>query len=624
MRNNQKLTFKVPTPVIGVEHPTFGYSPPPLPDLLDTCQLQMARHLEVSLQKRQSKSLAFHVDRLPTLQAKYQKLAPFAPFMVESDFAEMLTMCDIGERAPTHSQADEGKPVGSTFEIKFDESVVAEILRDWAPHVRRAMSLPVSVKVPANTNLGWPYLIQDTQDKVRAFVLACIAASVERAKLDGLSLRDVHLMQESVYGPRFLTPSTRTQHSSKQLPLLCSDGVSTIFKWTQNYEGRVRFVAMGGKAAMLFNKAPAKTIINAALSTQQHGQDRKTLFTDIKAWIKRPGWKTIALDVSGFDGGIGGKNLSVILSWIAKLIPDTNHDDLVEESRCQMLVPFIGRYYRTTTSIAPQLPSGVSYTTACALLMGDYIALKFAKAAGLVNGTTFKYKNWGDDFILHFPATVDVKAVMAALKENTNLSFDEESTIKYLGFNYGDGVYETRDGYSVGRLMLKTLLPERKSAYPFGLIGYAARLHFIPGDKEKFHYLATQHLWDPVVLGPPFSFHELNSRLDQALVDASKVKLVDTDVLNFLTHGVEDDALADVFERDLGIDFDFQKWIGNTFIDLTDPERAMRTTAPDVFARHRQLARQAVAGGFSVLPSLMEELQGHYHWRSIGISGPLK
>jgi hypothetical protein len=617
-----KLQFAVPTPIIGVEHPTYGHSAPPFPTMLDVTPLAFARKIERDLARRSAKPITYHTERLTAVALKYKKLLPFKRFLVESDFAEMTTMCDIGERAPVHSQADEGKPVGSSFVIKVFPDVMDDIIRRWKPLVARAATQKVSTRVPANTNLGWPYLIADTKDKMRAFVLALIAASVESSKASRMSLKDVHLLQENSYGPRFLTPASRVQHSSKPIPIISSTLSVSDFTWTQNYEGRVRYVAMGGKTAMFWNKYPSKLIINAALLSEHHGQDRPKLLSTVKAWIKRPGWTTVALDVSGFDGGIGGENLKTFLSLIAKLVPQSSLEDLVEEAACPMLVPFLGAVYRTTTPIAPQLPSGVSYTTAVALLAGDYIALSFAKLANLTEGKTFFYKNWGDDFLLHFPNTVPFTEVLAKMKDHTGLTFDREPTIKYLGFNYGSDTYETRDGYSVGRLMLKTLLPERKSAYPFGLIGYAARLHYIPGDREQFHFLALQHLWDPIVLGPPFPYSEIKTRLEQALRDAADAALVDTDVLNFLTHGA-DDAIQDVFGADLGVDFDFTEWIGNSFMDLTDPEEAMRQHTPELFKKYRMAAKQALTNGFVALPAIMDELKQQYNWRTAGLVGPL-
>jgi hypothetical protein len=618
-----KLKFAVPTPEIGVAHPDFGFSPPPVPPLVTLSSSPMAKLITRDMAKRSSKPLDYHLARLTAVKEKFNRMTPFANFMVESDFAEMATMCDIGERSPTHFQSDEGKAVGSSFQIDFMPDVVAEVMEDWKIPIAKAKREPVSVKIPSNTSLGWPFFVADNPDKVRAFLLACEAAAIVHSKDNGMSLRDVHSFLENTYGPRFLLPITRTQHTAKVTPVISGDGLRKIFTWTKNYAGRVRLVSIGDKPSMLYNKYPAKLVINAALLKEEHKQDRKHLFTKIKAWQRRPGYIVLALDVKGYDQGLGGRNLTTVLGWMGDLT-GVDSADLIQEVTCPMLVPYSGQVYSTTDRVTPQLPSGVSFTTSAALLMGDYIALAFAKLAGLKNGKDFFYVNWGDDFLLHLPSSVDWKAVLVKLTAHAGFEFDEEPTKKYLGFNYGPGEYETRDGYSVGRLMIKTLLPERKSNYPFGLIGYAARLTFIPGDREKFHYLATQHLWDTAVLGPPFPYVQLKQRLEQALRDAATAKLVDTDVLNLLTHGVEDADLAEKFGDELNLDFDFADWIGNTFIDLTDPEKAIKESDGVLFKRHRRLAASAVNVGLPALPAIAKELAMEYNWRTVGERGPYK
>lgn len=617
-----KLKFSIPEPKIGVSHPDFGTGRPPTPELIEPTTMAYAQYYENKLKKRASKPLEFYQNRLPLVREKYRKLAAFERYFVESDIAELSTLCDIGDRAFTHSQADEGRTIGSTFSIKFDEEVVKQVLDIWTPLIKRARLSDVSVKVPSNTSLGWPYLFADTEEKPRAFMLAVMAAAIHRSKLDGMTLRDAHSIQEQTYGPRFLVPGTRQQHTSKPMPLLHGMGNDFSITWTQNFEGRTRYIAMGGKLAMLWNKYDSKLIVNAALLSDQHIQDRPILEKTIVKWAARPNWETVAMDASGFDGAIGGNNLKEVLRWISVLVGRSTHEDLLDEVSAPMLVPFLAKSYLTTTPITPQLPSGVSFTTACALLMGDYIALKFCKDAGLTYGKDFFYKNWGDDFILHFPSSVNFEEVVKSVSVNTNIKFDREPTVKYLGFNYANGEYETRLGYSVGRLLIKSILPERKSFYPFSLIGYLARLHFIPGDKERFHQLALNTIWDETLMGPKFIYADRDARLKKALTDAQKATLVDTDVIQFLVHGFDGDSLEASVSEDLDIDFDFSQWIGNAFIDLTDPIKAMREHSPELFNQNRVLAKRAAEVGLLAVAEIADVLKNRYNFRQAGSYGP--
>jgi hypothetical protein len=563
---------------------------------------------------RDLSSLASAMDHVKSSASRFNL---FAPLLAEADALELATVTAMGVRPPTHTQSDEGRSVGGSFVIDFDPEVCRDIVAQWRPvaqQVRKENKL--NFVIPNGTSLGWPFLFRDSDDRVRTFVLGVLALAIETDKRRGASLDDVYGQLQSVYGPRLMVPGWRLQHTAKPIPAYASGS----FRWTQNVEPRRRLIVMVDKIANIFNREPSKIMIQTALRLPQHDQGRPYIKGVFDRWKKTPGTKTVAVDVSGFDNGVGGPNLVHLLSMMNEITGVGTHRDLVSEVSAPMLVPFGNDVFQTTSQVTPQLPSGASFTTSVGLLAGDYIARKLAKILGLSIGplpSQMEYLNWGDDFAIRIPAAADVERAFKALSTHTGLEFDFEPTLKYLGFNYGSGVVQAHEGYSMGRLILKTLYPERPVVPPFSRIGYVARLQFVHGDPEFYHALFTQNFWDPR-LGPPFQYKERHSVLEEALRASVTAMDYDRDTLNFLLHGLQPSEAATTSGHlldSLGVDFDFATWIGHSYIDLTDPMAVLRSETSPLLLEYAQNIKIIANTGIAAVPNLISALAARYNWR---------
>lgn len=591
-------------PKYPVYHPLYGSAPAPLPRGLypftnDFTRTQIVRGLKL---KRLRPKI--EVDHMSASILDFKsKVRAFLPFCKQADIADLLTVTAMGVRPPSHNQTDEGRPVGSFFTIKFDGDILQSILRQWKPVVDLIREEDLSLAVPNGTNLGWPFLMADSKDHLRTFLLGSMALAVQSEREKGASLRDLLSQLAESFGPRFMVPGTRLQHSAKPIPF-SAEGKQY---WGVNLEPRSRMILMADKLSVLYNRIPAKKAIQAALRLPQHDQSRPYIQKKFDSWrALGASAQIIAVDVSGFDGGVGGDNLEVLLRLLAA-ITGANPADLIEEVRCPLLVPYGGETYFTESRIAPQLPSGISTTTCVGLLMGDYIALKLAKILGVRAGgpaSGFDYLNWGDDFLICTSARLDLKKAFEELSAHTGMTFDFEPTLKYLGFNYGSAELEANLGYSFGRLLLKSVYPERPTAYPFSLIGYGARLNFVH-DPEVFHRIYTDTFWGPH-LREKFPYSELSARLSEALRAAS-VLPVSPDDLNFLLHGLQVDEGKALLE-DLDVDFDFSTWIGGAYLPLVDPEKTISEFAPELTSKYARFIPQIKTGGVSALTNMVSHM----------------
>lgn len=545
------------------------------------------------------------------------KLRLFAGLLSEADALELRTVTAMSAgRRRSHGQSDEGRSVGGSFEIKFDQDILQAIIRQWTPVARSIKIGELDKAIPNGTSLGWPFLFQDSSDNVRTFFLGAMALAIERDKMNGLSLKEIYGQLVHHYGSRMIVPGWRLQHTSKPIPAYADNR----FLWTQNVEPRARLIAMVDKLAIIYNRDVAKTIVAAALRLPQHNQDRPYLKTVFDRWKRTPGTKIVAVDVSGFDNGFGGANLETLLSVAHQITGIGRHEDLVQEVSAPMLVPFGRDVLATQSRVTPQLPSGASFTTGVGLLAGDYIALKLAKILNLQLGPApnqMEYVNWGDDFGIRVPDHVGLDAAFQALSEHTGLSFDFEPTIKYLGFVYGSGRVQAFEGYSQGRLILKTLFPERPTAPPFSTIGYIARLQFVQGDAEAYHKIFVDNFWQPR-FGPPFAFKDKDVVLRDALQKAALTSDYDRDALNFLLHGLQPSEASTTSGHllsALGIDFDFSTWIGGAYVDLTDPMKVISSQSPALLANYANLLKIVNQTGTRGLVPLATALAARYNWR---------
>lgn len=471
--------------------------------------------------------------------------------------------------------------------------------------------------IPNGTSLGWPFLFKDSVDNVRTFTLGILALAIDSDKQRGASLADVYGILQASYGTRLIVPGWRLQHTARPIPAYAENS----FRWTQNVSSRRRLIAQLDKPGIIFNRKPSKVMIATALRLPQHDQSRPYIQSVFDRWKKTSGTKVVAVDVSGFDNGLGGSNLVHLLGLMHRITGIGKVEDLITEVSAPMLVPFGKEVFQTTSTVTPQLPSGASFTTSVGLLAGDYIALKLAKILGLQIGPAsnqLEYLNWGDDFAIRVPAQLDLSQAFEKLSVHTGLTFDFEPTLKYLGFNYGSGVVEAHVGYSMGRLILKTIYPERPTVAPFSRIGYVARLQFVHGDPELYHQLFTQNFWEPR-LGAPFSYRDKDDVLKQALLQSATESEYDRDTLNFLLHGLqptEAETTSGHLLDSLGVDFDFASWIGHSYVDLTDPEALLRKEAAPLLLEYAQNIKIIKAGGMGAVPSLMSALSAKYNWRT--------
>lgn len=597
------------SPSYNVRHPKYGSSLAPLPAKLIPSVGEYQHNLSIGFKLRRQRPLSELDEMVSSVENFKSKVMAFVPLMKEADAHDLKTVTAMGVRPVTHHQVDEGRDVGSGFTIKFDQAIVAQIVNQWKAVADTIDRSTLSLAMPNGTNLGWPYPVSDTKDNLRTFLLGSIALAVETAKSKGWSLHDVMGEVEKQFGPQILMLGSRLQHTAKPIPA-CGEGRTV---WTQNCEPRVRLVVAVSKLSVIYNRLAAKVAVATALKLRQHNQDRAFLLKEIDRWMKMPNTQTIAVDVSGFDNSVGSDNLVQILKMLAK-ISNTRPEDLIAEVSAPMLIPYQGSMFQTTSRVTPQLPSGASFTTACGLLMGDYVALSLAKIMGLRVGSgerDFEYLNWGDDFLIRCHKDIDVKKAFTKLSEHTGMEFDFEDTVKYLGFNYGSGNFEANKGYSFGRLLLKSVYPERPTSYPHSIIGYAARLQFV-SDPELFHANYLKSFWSER-MGPPFPFSELKMRFEEALVRAASLP-VSQDDLNFLLHGLQPDE-AEHLLSDLDVDFDFSEWIGGAYVPLADPEKAISDFAPKLLTQYSRFIPTIKNSGIPGLVSMTQLMAADFGWR---------
>jgi hypothetical protein len=261
-------------------------------------------------------------------------------------------------------------------------------------------------------------------------------------------------------GPPFLAFGLRHQPKEGPMPLLHSGGQT----WVTNLEDRIRYIAMGGKGPVIWNRVASKQILYKAMQVRHHSQDRNLLSTTISKWIQDPNIDVVAADVSSFDKKHGGPIMKIPFEIFGRLLHDSRvADDFLAEVEMPMIVPYQRGLYMTEDRIAPQIPSGVSSTTIQGLFWGDYISRYIGKELGLPLsglGKTWDYFNWGDDILLAVPKKVQIDTFFSKISDKLDITLTREPTVKYLGFNYGSGEYEARIGYSVGRLVSKIFLPE--------------------------------------------------------------------------------------------------------------------------------------------------------------------
>lgn len=600
-------------PEIGVKHPSFGMTPPPAPTGVwpvsgSYFQLVRSRRRKLLSQPR-SKAIAAmtHYNKI------LDRMCGFAPFFDEYDLKEVMpTVTAMNVVKASHSDLDEGAPLRVPRNHKLNPSVMQHVIRLWRQARRTGDQSEPELVLPTQTNLGWPFVFSQ-QGSLRPFTLGVLALAVNRAIRDGFSLHDVYGQVSTHFGPPVMLQGSRLQHTAKVIPLIDAGG----FAWTKNFEPRYRAIFMGSKIGIIYNRRATKLLLRAAMSLPQHNQDRGYLKKTISGWLKDPRLKVVAVDVSKFDKAHGGQYLEHFAQAASEIMEDRRvKDNFLAEVKMPLTVFSGNDVYLTTDKIAPQLPSGVSFTTVCGLFYGDYLCHYLAHSAGLDlngRGSSWDFVNWGDDIVMALPRAVDTKALFSNVTKELEIETTEEPVIRYLGFNYGDGpAMTTRGGYSVGRMVLKHFFPERPKVYPFSVIGYCARLQFIP-DPKAFHDFAIRYAWSPS-LGPAFPYTARHAVLDKALKDSLTAETFDASVLDFILHGLGVDDGSELLDS-LDTDFDFTDWIGHGYTDFTDPIKALTDVDSENYNRAKHLISSVEKNGFAALPAFAQWLAGNWNLR---------
>lgn len=601
-------------PIIGVSHEKFSRTAPPPPD-----QIRPVGGAYFDLIRRRRRALLTR-PRTKTIEALNQYLpmldafASYAPFFDEYDLAEVaLGTTAMGVKKVQHSDLDEGAPLRVTRDHELDPAILEHIVSMWRSQIRHDEDNKLTL--PTQTNLGYPFAFS-AQGALRPFTLGALALCVRTSKEKGLRLADVYSMMSATYGQPLLLQGSRHQHTGKVIPFIDGGG----FTWSQRFEPRYRAIFMGSKVGIVWNRLSTKKLLKAAMRLPQHNQSRPFIQATIDKWKKDPTKQLIAVDVSKFDKGHGGKYLAAFAKQASRILSDaTVEADFLAEVMLPLLVFYGYELFLTGDRIAPQLPSGVSFTTACGLFFGDYICQFIAKQAGLTpaqQGNTWDYLNWGDDMVFALPKHVPIDDLLKRVTTMLGLELTQEPVIRYLGFNYGNRTLSTNGGYSVARMAQKHFFPEREKHYPFSLIGYIARLTFIP-KAEEFHRHTLERAWLKN-LGEPFPYKDRFIRLQKALQDSLTAEDFDSDALQFLLHGLTPDDSRELLHID-GLDFDFSEWIGHHMTDFSDPLKTMREQDPNLFAEASVMIKQLALQGFVALPAFSNWLVGRWNLRQAGI-----
>lgn len=377
---------------------------------------------------------------------------------------------------------------------------------------------------------------------------------------------------------------------------------------------------MGTKFGILWNRLETKKLLKAAMAQPQHNQNRSELKATISKWKRDVNSDVVAVDISKFDKGHGGDVLRLFARHMARVTGSRQvEDDFMAEVTMPLMVSYSTGLFFTSDEIAPQLPSGVSFTTVAGLFFGDYVSRFIVKQAGgnlAARGSQWDYLNWGDDMLIRMPKEFELSSKLDAIGQRLGLALTEEPTLKYLGFNYGSGEYQAREGYSIGRLLIKQFFPERPKAYPYSTIGYGARLDFIPGAKQ-FHEKFSRIAWDERLYGPKFAFADRRQAVAKAMEKAALETAPDTDALNFLLHGLDPDEGQRILS-DAGISLDVSDWIGGQYSDLTDPRRFLTEDVDFDASRYSRYISNLETSGVAALPALMTQFATDQDLRTDG------
>lgn len=591
-------------PQYRLSHPDYGASLPVIPSGLSLFQGTYGNHLNGKARATGLRPLDTLLSKLPEYTRLLHGLADFRHYYDEYDLTEVMpATCALGLVMPSHSDLDEGAPLGRPRDPSLlDKKIVADVIAQW----KRAFipSEDVKLSLPVRTNLGWPFPFSGHMD-VRPFVLSALAVSVAHAKKAGLSLSDVMARLAVPFGPPILIQGTRKQTTGKPMPLIHTTGMT----WTKNIAPRVRSISMGGKLGIIWNREATKRLLKAAMRLPQHTQERAVIARKIDAWKKR-GLTRIAVDVSKFDKAHGGAMLKFFADSMGVVTGDSRVPaDFLAEVSMPMLFRYNNQVYQTNSDVAPQLPSGVSFTTVAGLFFGDIVSRTLLSMFGVTDPALQEqsYLNWGDDIVIAVPPVSEERsrAILEKASDRLQLGFDIEPALRYLGFLYASGAVQARTGYSIGRMVSKQFFPETPKVYPFAAIGYWARLEFIP-DPRSFHKRFVSKYWTKE-LGEAVPYERRDYAMKTAMSAAVTADIADADALNFLVHGMDADDSASLLDGIVELDV-VEAYLGGAFLDVTDPVRALRENASTAGVVLRSRMVDIESRGIDALPYLGQDL----------------
>jgi hypothetical protein len=513
---------------------------------------------------------------------EYKKLVSslisrFDPLLHEFDRKEVMNSTTaLSLISVSHTDLDELGDLGRNTDYEYPADVFDAVC-NYYKAVKAEFSKTLTL--PRGKNAAYPLAVPGMHREANNVAIGLQAAIALSARNQGISLREMGKQLEKSHGEAITIYGERRQHTGKVMPLSLNVGE----RYSTNFEPRVRGIYMSPKFCVAYNRKTVKKALAVFLKSSIHIQDRPTITKRIDAAVKK-GWKILAIDWSKFDQHFGGKRGRQCLKVIHECFNvDTTLDDLVYEFEIPLVTfrqgsPYINR-------AVPILMSGASFTSAVGCVGNVLSLITMLKevtgksASDLLGsmGREWDYLAWGDDTICMCPETFAKQEDILAATSVVKMSADVEPAIRYLGSIYGDGGGYTGipKGYLLGRAVQQQFLPERPKIYPFGLIGYIARLMLMGDVKGAEFHKEMKFFWDPEILGKNyFPFSERIAVLEKTvpLVNKYAARIADLDdILMTLTHGVGEDAL----ELDVNLD-SFHELIGLTQVDVSDPEKFLK------------------------------------------------
>lgn len=497
------------------------------------------------------------------------------PLLTDYDKEEVLpSTCALGLWNSACTDLDAQGYLGQDSDVEYPNDVFKAIVDFYSKYTPKSAS-ELSLAMTRGKTIGYPYMVGGMNRSLNAVFMALSAAWVVgiRKKNSSDSLADLYNLMRSYHGDPFAIEGSRQQHTTKEMPMVLTDG---IFSST-NFNPRYRIINMDPKVSVMVIRADIKRMLEGIKKSPVHTQNRDEITKRISDAVAK-GWTVYAVDHSKFDFRHGGKRG---LQQIAIHGAILKSKDYVNSATLAFKTRFFTYGHRQVLQFPGDslLKSGMGNTTiiGCTGNLSSFVAalskeLRISPASVLQKmGTEWDALMWGDDCVAMFKDPTWKDKLSKGLKYY-KLEVEEEPTVKYLGVNYSQGKFEGNfdKGYSVGRAFQNLFFPERTKDYPFTTIGYIARLDLMGAKGSEFHTRVLPY-FEQLKLGDPFAFADRHARLEAMIPDmerqAAKISQMD-DVLNIFTHGIQDMdpnlvEIPDEYMKILGL---------TTLVDLSDPK----------------------------------------------------